>query len=152
MAKSSPELPPLSEAQREIMEVVWQQGEVSASGVRQILAQQNRDLARNTVRTLLERMEEKGWLTHRQQGRTYLYSAAHPKAATAGTQVLEALDQICGGSPEALMSALIDYRGLTANELDRIREMLDAAKPKAPSPNTKPNKSSSNARRGGKKR
>ncbi len=113
------------------MEVVWEQGEVSASAVREILAGQNRDVARNTVRTLLERMEEKGWLTHRQQGRTYLYSATHPREATTGSRVLEVLDQICGGSPEALMTALIDYRGLTAAELDRIRGMLDAAQPKS---------------------
>lgn len=130
MAKSSPDLPPLSQAQQEIIEVVWEEGEVSASRVREILAQKDREIARNTVRTTLERMEEKGWLSHRQQGRTFLYRAAHPREATTGSKVLEVLDQICGGSPEALMTALIDYRGLTAPELDRIRRLLDAAKPK----------------------
>ncbi|MCG8649192.1 MAG: BlaI/MecI/CopY family transcriptional regulator [Pirellulales bacterium] len=133
MAKSSPDLPPLSQAQREIMEVIWDHGELSARRVREILAERDRDVARNTVRTLLERMEEKGWLTHREQGRTYLYCAAYPREATAGSRVLEVLDQICGGSPEALMTALIDYRGLTQAELDRIRNMLDAAKPKTSS-------------------
>jgi predicted transcriptional regulator len=62
-------LPDLSEAQREIMDIVWQRGEVSANEVRDILAAK-RDLAKNTVRTLLERMEDKGWLTHREVGRT----------------------------------------------------------------------------------
>lgn len=135
MAKSSPQLPPLSEAQREIMEVVWDHGEVSARSVRETLSARDRDVARNTVRTLLERMEEKGWLKHRQQGRTYLYSATHPREATNGRKVIEVLDQICGGSPEALMTALIDYRGLSEAELDRIRGMLDAA-----ASNTQPKK------------
>jgi BlaI family penicillinase repressor len=53
----------LSPAQREIMDLVWAQGEVTASELRALLPQ-DRDLARNTVRTMLERMEVKGWLQH----------------------------------------------------------------------------------------
>ncbi len=113
------------------MNLVWDQGEVTARSVRESLAAENREIARNTVRTLLERMEEKGWLRHRQVGRTYIYFAAHPREATAGRKVLEVLDQSCGGSPEALMTALIDYRGLSQAELDRIRSMLDDAGSKA---------------------
>jgi BlaI family transcriptional regulator, penicillinase repressor len=114
----------LSPAQREIMEIVWESGEVSASQVRAILSRQ-RDVARNTVRTLLERMEQKGWLTHRKEGRTYLYSAAQPRQMTVARKVMEVIDDLCGGSPEALVTALLDYRGLTDAELKRIRAMLD---------------------------
>ena len=127
MAGKRRELPPLSPAQREIMEIVWELGEVSARDVREVLSRQ-RDVARNTVRTLLERMEEKGWLTHREDGRTYLYSAIQPQLVTIGQKVVEVLDNVCGGSPEALVTALLDYRGLTDSELRRIRAMLDDAK------------------------
>ena len=127
MARRRLELPPLSPAQREIMEIVWERGEVSARDVRAVLSRQ-RDVARNTVRTLLERMEEKGWLTHREDGRTYLYSATQPRHATIGQRVVEVLDTVCGGSPETLVTALLDYRGLTGSELRRIRAMLDEAK------------------------
>lgn len=127
MGFADSELPALSEAQREIMEIVWGRGEVSARDVREILAQR-RDLARNTVRTTLERMEEKGWLRHRVEGRTYLYSAVQPRETTVGQKVVEVLDQVCGGSPEALMTALLDYRGLSTGELRRIRQMLDTAR------------------------
>ncbi len=127
MARRRLELPPLSPAQREIMEIVWERGEVSARDVRAVLSR-HRDVARNTVRTLLERMEEKGWLTHREDGRTYLYSAIQPRQATVGQKVVEVLDTVCGGSPEALVTALLDYRGLTDSELRRIRAMLDDAK------------------------
>lgn len=126
MAKSRPDLPALSEAQNEIMKLVWERGEVSAREVRLIL-RERREVARNTVRTLLERMKEKGWLKYRVDGRTYLYSAAFQQEATAGQKVVEVLDQICGGSPEALMTALIDYRGLSPKEVKRIRVMLDDA-------------------------
>lgn len=127
MEVSSGELPPLSAAQREIMNVVWERGEVSARDMREALSQ-TREVARNTVRTLLERMEEKGWLVHREQDRTFLYSAARPREETVGQKVIEVIDQVCGGSPEALMTAILDYRGLTSAELNRIRSLLDGAK------------------------
>lgn len=121
------ELPALSEAQREIIEIVWDQGELSASEIRAVLCQR-RQVARNTVRTLLERMEAKGWLTHREQGRTHIYAAAHDRETAVGQKVVEVLDRVCGGSPETLMSALIGYRGLDPAELKRIRSLLEAAK------------------------
>jgi BlaI family penicillinase repressor len=126
MAARRPTLSSLSQSQREIMEIVWDRGEVSASDVREVLAAK-RDLARNTVRTLLERMEVKGWLTHREEGRTYLYAAAQPREASIGQKVLEVVEHICGGSPETLVTALLDYRGLRPDELKRIRQLLDQA-------------------------
>jgi len=130
MGKRKSKLPPLSEAQQEIMDIVWEQGEVSVSNVRAVL-EQRRKVARNTVRTLMERMEEKGWLRHRIDGRTYLYRATHRQESTIGQKVVEVLDNVCGGSPEALMTALLDYRGLSAKELARIRNLLNDAQSKA---------------------
>lgn len=130
MGKRKSDLPALSESQREIMDIVWERGEVSVSDVRKVLGQR-RDVARNTVRTLLERMEEKGWLKHRMDGRTYIYSATHRRESTIGQKVIEVLDQACGGSPEALMTALLDYRGLNPTELGAIRKMLNDAKVRA---------------------
>src|SRR4051812_9328080 len=66
----------LSAAEREVMEIVWVRGEVSAKEARDALS---RDVARNTVRTLLERIEEKGWVQHREVGRTFVYRAARPR-------------------------------------------------------------------------
>jgi BlaI family transcriptional regulator, penicillinase repressor len=127
MAKKQRELPELTPAQGEIMDIVWGADELSASEVRRILSR-TRTVARNTVRTLLERMEEKGWITHREQGRTFLYSAAQPRQATIGQKVKEIVDTVCGGSPEALVTALLDYRGLNSGELERIRQMLAQAR------------------------
>ncbi|MEX2120425.1 MAG: BlaI/MecI/CopY family transcriptional regulator [Pirellulales bacterium] len=126
MAAKRPELRSLSQSQREIMEIVWDRGEVSANDVREILSAK-RDLAKNTVRTLLDRMEVKGWLKHRENGRTYLYTAAEPREASIGQKVLEVVEHVCGGSPETLVTALLDYRGLRPDELRRIRQLLDQA-------------------------
>ena len=132
MSDRDSKLPGLSQAQREIMEIIWDRGEVSAHDVRKILSEK-RALARNTVRTLLERMENKGWLKHREDGRTFIYSAAQPREVSIGQRVLEVVEHLCGGSPEELMTALLDYRGLSAQELKRIRALLDEAKANKPS-------------------
>ena len=127
MSKKRIELAELTPAQGEIMDIVWEHGEVSASEVRQVLSR-TRAVARNTVRTLMERMEEKGWITHREDGRTFLYAAAQPRQATIGQKVQEVVETVCGGSAEALVTALLDYRGLSSGELDRIRQMLALAR------------------------
>lgn len=114
----------LSPAELQVMEIVWERGEVTAREARAALP---RAVARNTVRTLLERMEEKGWVTHREVGRTYLYRAARPRAESIGRKVRDVVETVCGGSPEALVAALLDYRGLRPGELQRIRTMLDEA-------------------------
>jgi predicted transcriptional regulator len=127
MPKKRRSLPGLSQAQQELMEIIWQRGELSATQVRKALAGK-RKLARNTVRTLLERMEDKGWLRHRQEGRTFFYSATQPREASVGRKIMEVVDELCGGSPAQLVTALLDYHSLTDQELDRIRRVLDRAK------------------------
>jgi BlaI family penicillinase repressor len=127
MTDRRPKLPELTPAQREIMEIIWERGELSASEVRRILTQ-TRPVSRNTVRTLIERMEEKGWITHRADGRTFLYSAAQQRNASIGQKVREVIETVCGGSPETLVTALLDYRGLSPTELERIRQMLSKAR------------------------
>ena len=111
------------------MEIVWEQGAVSANKVRRALSHK-REIARNTVRTLLERMEEKGWVTHVEQGRTFLYRAARARNETIGQKVRQIVETVCGGSPETLVAALLDYRGLRPGELKRIRQLLDDAQAK----------------------
>ena len=123
---SSATLPPLPEGQREIMEVVWSEGEVSAFEVREILGRQ-RDVSRTAVRTTLERLEEKGWLKHRVIGRTHFYSALVSRQASLGQRIVDLIDKTCGGQPERLMTALMEYRGLSAGEIERIQALLETA-------------------------
>lgn len=120
----------LSAAQREIMHILWDEDrEMTAGEVRAVLLQR-RDVARNTVRTLLERMESKGWVKHREEGRKYWYRAACQRERSIAQQVGSVLERFCGGSPETLVSALLDYRGLTADEIERVRKLLSEAKSK----------------------
>ncbi|MCR9233092.1 MAG: BlaI/MecI/CopY family transcriptional regulator [bacterium] len=117
---------PLTEAQREIMEIVWLQGEVTVSEVRDALAER-RELARNTVQTMIVRLEEKGWLKHRSAGRTFIYSANRPRANVLGAKVAQMVDRLFAGSAEELVTALLEYRGLSSEEAERIRIMIEEA-------------------------
>jgi predicted transcriptional regulator len=124
MAKSG--LPPLTAAQREIMEFVWARGEVTVSQIREALAGR-RALARNTVQTMMARLEDKGWLRHREDGRTFVYSANVPRKVSLGARVAQMVDRLFAGSPEDMVTALIEYRGLTGEEAGRIRAMIEQA-------------------------
>ncbi len=117
---------PLTDAQREIMEIVWERGEVTVSQVRDALAER-RELARNTVQTMIVRLEEKGWLKHRAEGRTFVYSANRPRTVSLGAKVSQMVDRLFAGSPEEMVTALIEYRGLSRAEAERIRDMIDEA-------------------------
>jgi predicted transcriptional regulator len=117
---------PLTDSQREIMEIVWGRGEVTVSEIREALSG-SRDLARNTVQTLVVRLEEKGWLKHREEGRKFIYSAARAKSVSLGARVVQMIDRLFSGSPEQMVSALIEYRGLSAEEAERIRATIDQA-------------------------
>jgi predicted transcriptional regulator len=120
------EISPLTAAQREIMEVVWTRGEVTVAEVREALAAK-REVARNTVQTMLVRLEARGWLTHREVRRSFVYAAKKPRKMSFGAKLSQMVDRWFGGSAEEVVTALIEYRGLTSDEAKRIREMIDKA-------------------------
>lgn len=74
--------------------------------------------------------QEKGWLTHRTEGRSYVYSPLVPREESLGQRVLDMVNKACGGNPEKLMVALLQYRGLSDDETTRIRKILDDAQTK----------------------
>lgn len=117
---------PLTEVQREIMELIWERGEATVTEIWNALPN-GRALARNTVQTTIVRLEEKGWLTHREQGQAFVYSAERPRKVSLGSRVSQMVDRLFAGSAEEMVTALIEYRGLSADEAERIRQMIDDA-------------------------
>ena len=118
---------PLSSAQQEIMEIFWREGELSVTEVQKFLANNQRELARNTVQTLIVRMEEKGWLKHRAVGRTFFYTPAEPKSVSMGQELKEMLERSFHGSAEQLVNSLLESYTLKKGEANRIRKMIDDA-------------------------
>src|SRR5262245_54233616 len=133
MAKAKDDLPALSEAQLEIMNVVWEGGEVTVTDVWAVLAKR-RPVARNTVLTLVDRLEKKGWLSRRADCQAYRYSAAVPRTATLGQVVHRLVDAAFAGSADALVLALLEGRGVTDEEARRIRQLIDKARARGKKP------------------
>ncbi|MHC4403386.1 MAG: BlaI/MecI/CopY family transcriptional regulator, partial [Planctomycetota bacterium] len=91
-----------------------------------------RQVARNTVLTLMERLAKKGWLKRRAEGQLHHYSAAVSRERTLGDLVSGLVDKAFAGSAESLMMALLNARGLTDEEGRRIREMIRDARKAEP--------------------
>jgi predicted transcriptional regulator len=120
------ELPPLTEAQIEIMNVVWDRGETTLGEVWGELSAR-RKVARNTVQTLLNRLVEKGWLRARPSGKAFRYSAAVPRESTLRQMVRQFVRTAFAGSAEGMMMALLEGSELSKEEADRIRSLIEKA-------------------------
>lgn len=105
------------------MSAVWQAGLASVEAAHQAVSRK-RDLKEVTVRTLLRRLEQKGYLRHRTQGRAFLYYATEPARSLAGRAVRQIIDRLCQGSVEELVSGMVDAKVLSPRELDRLAELI----------------------------
>jgi BlaI family transcriptional regulator, penicillinase repressor len=107
------------------MRLVWQHGELNAEQVRQQL---DRPLKESTIRTVLRRLEEKGYLTHTVADRTFLYRPAEAQQIVAGRAVRRIIDWFCDGSVESLLVGMVDSKVLDREELKRLASRIAAAK------------------------
>jgi BlaI family transcriptional regulator, penicillinase repressor len=118
----------LGELEREIMRLVWHDGETTAEQVREHLSEQDRPLKDSTVRTVLRRLEEKGYVTHTVENRTFRYRPAESRQLVAGRAVKRIIDRFCDGSVEALLVGMVDSDVLDRSELQRLAERIAAAR------------------------
>ena len=125
MPKSGPQ-GALSDAQLEIMNVVWDRGECSVADVWQAL-QEQRTLARNTVQTTMVRLEARGWLAHRDDDGTFTYRATISRDEAQRQSVQQMLDTVFRGSTEGLVLTLLENQSLSKAEAARIRKMIRQA-------------------------
>lgn len=105
------------------MDHVWSQGPVSSEDCRAALAA-TWPMKESTVRTVLRRLEEKGYVTHTIEGRAYLYRAVDAPVSVATRAVRQLIDRFCGGSAETLVMGLVDDEVIGTRELDRIRQRI----------------------------
>jgi predicted transcriptional regulator len=114
----------LTELQRELMQVLWQKGEASASEVLEALRPQKK-LAATTVATLLSRLEKKGVVSHRVVGRTFIYRPKVEETAVRSS-LLDRVKDAFAGDVAALMAQLLDEHDVNAEDLARVRELIAA--------------------------
>jgi predicted transcriptional regulator len=121
----------LGELERAILSIVWRLGSASAELVREEL---DRPLKDSTVRTVLRRLEEKGYLAHSLDNRTFLYRPAESRQRVAGRAVKRIVDWFCEGSVEALLVGMVDSKVLDREELQRLADRIAQAQKTAASP------------------
>jgi BlaI family penicillinase repressor len=125
------ELPALSETQWEIMNVIWERQECSVADVWKRL-NERRVVARNTVQTLIVRLEEKGWLTHSEAGSGFLYTPTVTREESQQSSVQRLIETVFEGSPDGLVLTLLNGGTLSKSEAERIRKLITDARRKKP--------------------
>lgn len=120
-------LPSLGELEAEVLRLLWQHGPSTAEAVR---AHLDRPLKESTVRTVLRRLEEKGYAQHEMEGRTFLFSAATPAAEVAERGVRGLADWLYQGSVTELLVGFVGSDRLKPAELDRLAALIDSARRK----------------------
>ena len=114
----------LSQAQIELMKVLWQQDRLSVSQVHEQL-NQSKTLALTTVAIMLKRLQEKGIVSHEKAGRQYLYTAQVSEQQVRSSMLGNLLNHLFDGEPEALVHHLVDQQEVSAEDLQKIRDLLD---------------------------
>jgi predicted transcriptional regulator len=122
----------LGELERSILSIVWRRTAINAEQVREELG---RPLKDSTIRTVLRRLEEKGYLAHSVEDRTFVYRPAQTRQRVAGRAVKRIVDWFCEGSVEALLVGMVDSKVLDKAELQRLAERIALAQKSAADPN-----------------
>jgi len=121
-------LPELGDLEHEVMQLVWAHGPITAEEVREKLS---RRLKESTVRTVLRRLEDKGYTRHTVDGRTYVYHAAEPRGQVAAKAVKRIVDWFCNGSIEEVLVGMVDNAMLDQKQLKLLADQVAKAKAKA---------------------
>ena len=114
----------LGSLQRAVMEVVWEKGQASVSDVRRALGRSKRP-AYTTVLTVLQKLEKAGWVKHRSEGRTYIYSAKRSREDEGAKSLKGYVDRVFQGDPLVLFEHLMDDDRLDDETLTALRKMID---------------------------
>ena len=114
--------PPLTDLENEVMQAVWDAGTCTVETVHQVISR-NHKLKETSTRTLLRRLEGKGYLTHESEGRAYSYRAVEPARSLAARAVRQIIDRLCQGSVEELVAGMVDAKVLSKAEIEKLENL-----------------------------
>jgi predicted transcriptional regulator len=114
----------LTDLEQAVMSSVWQRGAATAQEVREDLAPRHK-LRESTVRTLLSRLEKKGYLRHEVSGRTYVYRGTEGPRGFAVRVVRQLIERFCAGSAEQLVAGMVQDEVLDAAQLRRLADEIE---------------------------
>jgi predicted transcriptional regulator len=115
---------PLTEAELEIMHVVWELGDATVKQVHDVLSSR-RPVAYTTVMTMLGLLAKKGHLKREEAGKAYIYRPAHPKGRVVSKMLDDFVSRVFHGSARPLVLALLKDRKISKRELDEIARLAE---------------------------
>ena len=113
----------LGEVEQRVMDYIWLHGPCTAEICREALAS-SAPMKDSTIRTVLRRLEEKGYLSHRTEGRTFIYKALDARQNVAVRAVKNIIDRFCGGSAEQLVLGMVDNAVLDRKQLEHLARKI----------------------------
>jgi BlaI family transcriptional regulator, penicillinase repressor len=114
----------LGSLQSEVMELAWEQGEVTVAQVAEAIGRR-RHVTYTTVLSAMQKLEKKGWLRHRTAGRAYIYSPTRNREQVGGRTLKELLKTTFQGDPRLLLASLLEETRLSDAELKELRHLID---------------------------
>ena len=118
----------LTEAELRLMKIIWRRGESAVNDLVDAIPA-DESLAYNSVLTTIRILEQKGYVSHRQEGRAFVYRATVAEEEASRTEVRHVLSRFFGNSRERLLLSLLDDEGISPEELQRLREAIAQAAP-----------------------
>ena len=120
----------LGDLQLRILQEIWQRGECSVAGVHAALHAE-RKLAHTTISTMLRKMEARGLVAHREEGRAFFYRAAVAEEEVSRREGRHFVERLFEGSMANAVSHLLQSREVSREELDQIEKFIKEAKRRA---------------------
>jgi len=118
--------PKLTDAEFEIMEVVWDIGETNVNEVNKLISQKRgEELSRTTTQVQMRRLEVKGWLKHRKVQRNFYYSATINRQESSEEIVTDIRERVFGGSVSSLVKCLFKSDKINAEEVAELRKIIE---------------------------
>ena len=114
--------PTFTERELDVMAVLWDRG---PSTVAEVRARLHDELAHNTVLTVLGVLEDKGYVSHIEEGKAHRFRALVKQDVAGATAAARVVEKLFGGSTERLLTHLVTERRIDAEEIRRLRKLLD---------------------------
>lgn len=117
--------PPLANAELAIMELLWDEGRLTARDIRERLYPDSKKAQHGTVQRLLQRLAEKGYVVRDSKLFVHLFSAAVSREEYGGRQLESLADRLTHGSLAPLVTHLLEQKRISPDEIERLRQILD---------------------------